>query len=252
MAFEKRTWLARIGTGLNKFIIGDKDENNKQTLTNSPDTVSQEGDVISAENLNDLEDRIEAGLNEKQNTLTFDDVPTSGSNNPVKSGGVYTGLAVKQDTLTFDDAPTSGSDNPVKSGGIYTAMTGLRLTKVWENNSPTSDFASQTITISDYDLNDFVIEFAPKKDDVSANVSDRSRILHHYKVPADMGTVTLQAMDSSRLLVSRSIVVSHDRYTTPRVTKFQLLSGAGYNLFTQDSYEDHNEYCVPIAIYKVT
>lgn len=59
MAFEKRTWLARIGTGLNKFIIGDKDANNKQTLTNSPDTVSQQGDVISAENLNDLEDRID-------------------------------------------------------------------------------------------------------------------------------------------------------------------------------------------------
>lgn len=94
MAFEKRTWLARIGTGLNKFIIGNKDSEGKQTLTNAPDLpLTQEGDVISAENLNDLEERIEAGLNEKQNTLTFDDVPTSGSNNPVKSGGVYTALA---------------------------------------------------------------------------------------------------------------------------------------------------------------
>ena len=93
MAFLKRTWLARIGTGLNKFIIGDKDSEGKQTLTNSPDSVTQQGDVISAENLNDLEDRIEAGLNEKQNTLTFDDAPTSGSNNPVKSGGVYTAIA---------------------------------------------------------------------------------------------------------------------------------------------------------------
>ena len=59
MAFEKRTWLARIGQGLNKFIIGDKDGEGKQTLTNSPDSVTQQGDVISAENLNDLEDRIE-------------------------------------------------------------------------------------------------------------------------------------------------------------------------------------------------
>ena len=33
-------------------------------------------------------------------------------------------LAGKQDTLTFDDSPTSGSDNPVKSGGIYTALAG--------------------------------------------------------------------------------------------------------------------------------
>ena len=58
MAFVKRTWLARIGIGLNKFIIGAKDGAGKQTLTNSPDSVTQQGDVISADNLNDLEDRI--------------------------------------------------------------------------------------------------------------------------------------------------------------------------------------------------
>lgn len=59
MAFVKRTWLARIGIGLNKFLIGEKDGEGKQTLVNDPDTISQEGDVISADNLNDLEDRIE-------------------------------------------------------------------------------------------------------------------------------------------------------------------------------------------------
>ena len=144
MAYQKRTWFARIGSGLNKFIIGDKDGNNKQTLTNSPDSVTQQGDVISADNLNDLENRIEAGftadataigtkadktyvdnqLATKQNTLTFDNVPTSGSNNPVKSGGVFSALAGKQDTLTFDNIPTSGSNNPVKSGGVYSALLG--------------------------------------------------------------------------------------------------------------------------------
>lgn len=60
MAFEKRTWFARLGTGLNKFIIGEKDANNKQTLVNAPDSVDQQGDVISADNLNDLEARIES------------------------------------------------------------------------------------------------------------------------------------------------------------------------------------------------
>lgn len=64
MAFIKRTWLARLGTGLNKFLIGDKGADGKQTLTNSPDTVVQEGDVISADNLNDLEDRISDAFDE--------------------------------------------------------------------------------------------------------------------------------------------------------------------------------------------
>ena len=58
----------------------------------------------------------------KQDTLTFDDVPTDLSSNPVKSGGVYSALAGKQNVLTFDDVPTAGSDNPVKSGGIYNAI----------------------------------------------------------------------------------------------------------------------------------
>ena len=37
-------------------------------------------------------------------------------------GAIDQALATKQDVLTFDDAPTSGSDNPVKSGGIYDAI----------------------------------------------------------------------------------------------------------------------------------
>lgn len=78
MAFVKRTWLARIGTGLNKFIIGEKDANNKQTLTNSPDTVSRQGDVISADNLNDLEDRIDDEFT-SQNTRISDNETAIGN-----------------------------------------------------------------------------------------------------------------------------------------------------------------------------
>lgn len=69
MAFVKRTWLARIGTGLNKFIIGEKDANDKQTLVNSPDSVTQQGDVISADNLNDLEERIETAVNANETAI---------------------------------------------------------------------------------------------------------------------------------------------------------------------------------------
>ena len=88
----------------------------------------------------------------KQNTLTFDAVPTANSENPVKSGGVQSALtskadastvsalsdnvntlsgtvANKQDALTFDSSPTSGSNNPVTSGGVFTALS-LKATNV--------------------------------------------------------------------------------------------------------------------------
>lgn len=110
MAFVKRTWMARIGTGLNKFIIGEKDANDKQTLVNSPDSVTQQGDVISADNLNDLEDRIEDGFDGKQDVLTFDDVPTAGSNNPVKSGGVYDAIPnfyFHEEQISLEEQTTS-------------------------------------------------------------------------------------------------------------------------------------------------
>lgn len=72
MAFEKRTWLARLGLGLNKFIIGEKDAQGKQELTNSPDSVAQQGDVISADNLNDLEDRIANAVQDVGGVLAWE------------------------------------------------------------------------------------------------------------------------------------------------------------------------------------
>lgn len=73
----------------------------------------------------------------KQDNLTFDNMPTAGSPNPVKSGGVYARNneivalinaldAAKQDVLTFDNAPVDGSPNPVKSGGVYTAISAVQ------------------------------------------------------------------------------------------------------------------------------
>ena len=74
----------------------------------------------------------------KQSVLTFDNAPTSGSNNPVKSGGIYTALADKQDALTFDNAPTEDSDNPVTSGGVYAALEDKQDTLTFDN-APTED-----------------------------------------------------------------------------------------------------------------
>lgn len=94
--------------------------------------------------------QVDGLLANKQNTLTFDTTPTSGSTNPVTSGGIFNYLLNNyynnqwvdmhlqelqqamnaaiagieenyQPLLDFDTAPTSGSTNPVTSGGIYNA-----------------------------------------------------------------------------------------------------------------------------------
>lgn len=74
-------------------------------------------------------DEMSEFLNDKQDTLTFDNAPTANSNNPVKSGGVYTALAGKQATLVkgtnLDATPTNGSDNPVTSDGVYDAIAAI-------------------------------------------------------------------------------------------------------------------------------
>lgn len=66
--------------------------------------------------------QIDAGVSA---ALNPDATPTLNSTNLVTSGGVAAKLSEKQDTLVFDNAPTNGSNNPVKSGGIYTADAAL-------------------------------------------------------------------------------------------------------------------------------
>lgn len=55
MAFNKRLWKGRQGTGLNKFSINGA---TPVPVINQPDSVTEQGDALSAGNLNDLEDRI--------------------------------------------------------------------------------------------------------------------------------------------------------------------------------------------------
>ena len=99
----------------------------------------------------------------KQNLLTFDNDPTEGSDNPVKSGGIYSALAKKLDASTYvefvgavggeageagivpaptaggqylgsegawmspDSAPMDGSQKLITSDGVWTAIENLNI-----------------------------------------------------------------------------------------------------------------------------
>lgn len=54
--------------------------------------------------------------------------PTANSTKMLTSGGAKAALDKKQNVLTFDNTPTENSNNPVKSGGVYTEVNSLKET----------------------------------------------------------------------------------------------------------------------------
>ena len=65
---------------------------------------------------------IESSLDEKQDSIVFDDMPTEGSDNLVKSGDIYVAIHNATPNLTFDETPVAGSENFVTSGVVYEAI----------------------------------------------------------------------------------------------------------------------------------
>lgn len=116
--------------------------------------------------------KIKTALNGKQDTLTFDNAPTEGSDNPVKSGGIKAALDGKKNTqtavsspaasgnalafidtisqneqgvirptkksVTVDTTPTANSTNPVQSGGVKAALDGKQNALTFDS-APTAN-----------------------------------------------------------------------------------------------------------------
>lgn len=79
--------------------------------------------ALSTTSTNPVENRVVTNaLNRKQNTLTFDSVPTSGSSNVLTSGVIKSELDKKQNNLQYDTVPVSGSNKMMTSGSIKTAL----------------------------------------------------------------------------------------------------------------------------------
>ena len=190
MAYERRTWYQRLGQGLNKFLIGEKDAEGKQELTNAPDSITQQGDVISADNLNDLE------------------------------------------------------------GRINDAILGLSGYLLWENPSPSSAFAQQTVEITDTTYLKttgtqlFAIEWAPD------NVSGQGDATLATK--RDYFSVVAQSGDT----YSRAIALMNtmDIAGTPdsRRVFFQLVSSMYLRVLFYNCLHggtSDNNYIIPLRIY---
>lgn len=100
-------------------IVGDNG------LTSISDIISYSDGVDVYSSMTDFD--IKELLDEKQDVLTFDSAPTSGSENPVTSGGVYTAQASKQDVnvqLTIGQSKTQTQTVTQWLQGFYDEVAG--------------------------------------------------------------------------------------------------------------------------------
>jgi hypothetical protein len=69
--FVKKTWKDRIAEYINRRELTKEDGSSELvTVSRSEGEISEEGDAFSAENMNDLEDRIDTAVNELNDNLT--------------------------------------------------------------------------------------------------------------------------------------------------------------------------------------
>lgn len=91
MGFAKKTWKNRIAEYINRRRLTMEDgSTNLVTVARDEGTISQEGDAFNAANMNDLEDRIEAGFDEVNQSLTE------------LSGAEYVANSEQSNIATFD------------------------------------------------------------------------------------------------------------------------------------------------------
>lgn len=112
MAFVKKIWKNRIAEYINRRLITMEDgSTNLVTVARDEGTISQEGDAFNAVNMNDLEDRIEAGFADVTKSLTNLKNPAKGTKGIlVNSGSTLTKDYLLIYTITTTDVLYSGGN----------------------------------------------------------------------------------------------------------------------------------------------
>ena len=113
LAFVEISESLALGETSSTAYAGDKGKANADAIS----------DIKDGQTIDSFAD-VESALAGKQGTLTFDNVPTENSTNPVKSGGIYSTLAGKADTgIVADDFDSTASyvigNYCIENGKLY-------------------------------------------------------------------------------------------------------------------------------------
>ena len=136
----------------------------------------------------------------KQDTLTFDNVPTENSNNPVKSGGVYSAVVEVAGNLVTE-ASTARTNEGTLAGNILTALQNLAPYEA-------TDVASQEYTVGRLLIRNNLVLYKvtttipsntsikPTGQDANVTVATIEDIIHLTKPISEGGTGATTAADA--------------------------------------------------------
>jgi len=127
---------------------------------------------------------VETALAGKQATLTFDNIPTENSNNPVKSGGVYTALSTKISTSACEQLveDTVGWTGKNRLKCTLSSIKAINTSGTWSGNKYTINGTEYTITVGDDgDTVEKITVNTPSSSTANAN------LLLNMAIPLDTG-----------------------------------------------------------------
>lgn len=256
MAVAKKIQIQNpAGTGFDSRDIGAEGQYidvSRDSNGNIIEDITASGVVVdSTESLTETLKNIE---DNKQDELTFDDTPTSGSTNPVTSDGVYQALLnvdidvdsamsttsenpVQNKVVTgainkrvpnynespsgWDTAPTQNSTKPITSGGVYDALQGvgandnfLGTIAEWEALTDSEKEQYKTVDLTD-DFNGIAIDAVPTQN--SSNVVSSGGVYNALQMKEDAPTVLVQTLIAGQTILT----FSDTSITTDSIFRFQ-------------------------------
>lgn len=139
MSFIKKIWKNRITEYPNRRILTKQDNSSEiVTVGRSEGVISQEGDAFSAENMNDLEDRIDNAFSNLSNdsVVLASSNPESGSIKfGINTNGQYGYIKAGADTVTPFRNPTGdATQQHVLAGKVFSSTTLENVVGTMPNN----------------------------------------------------------------------------------------------------------------------
>ena len=182
--------------------------------------------AVDPSTITTMQNDITALQSGKQDVLTFDAAPASGSVNPVTSGGVYTAVNNVSIALGVTDLKVSTLEGAISTINSDLSNCGKR-TLLWTNPNVTADFTEQDIILSD-----------------SINNYDGFEVVYTYSstVSGTAFTSGLIPKDKGTVISSNAGVYYYRTISAPSGTTLHI--GGGYV-----SGNPNNTATIPYEVY---